>query len=157
MHYHKTSRWATRGWSGTKLKSTRMCLALKLLLSWKPHCWGIHPSYWQVNLLPTWKPFLLAHLAFIFNSLPPRSWSACQPDSHLRSSTPPWTSFQNWLGLSHLDCQQGRPPLLQGAAFRWTNMNLAKIKYQIREALKKKNRHFLGKSPKLWVGGGQES
>ena len=28
---------------------------------------------------------------------------------------------------------------------------------QLREAFKKKNRFFLGKSPKLWVGGGQES
>ena len=28
---------------------------------------------------------------------------------------------------------------------------------ELREAFKKKNRFFLGKSPKLWVGGGQES
>ena len=34
--------------------------------------------------------------------------------------------------------------------------NTESMKYLIREGIKK-NRLFLGKSPKLWVGGGQES
>ena len=50
------------------------------------------------------------------SSSSPRSWPACQPDPHLRPSTPPWPTFQDWLGLSNLDRKQGRPPLLQGAA-----------------------------------------
>ena len=31
------------------------------------------------------------------------------------------------------------------------------IKPEVREGIKKKSIFFLGKSPKLWVGGGQES
>ena len=32
-----------------------------------------------------------------------------------------------------------------------------KLHELLREGIEKKNRFFLGKSPKLWVGGGQES
>ena len=34
----------------------------------------------------------------------------------------------------------------------WYELNIVN-----KGSLQKKNRHFLGKSPKLWVGGGQES
>ena len=37
------------------------------------------------------------------------------------------------------------------------NQHLHISHIQVREGIQKKNRFFLGKSPKLWVGGGQES